>query len=1692
VSERFAGRYALLQRIGQGGMGEVFLARDLASGAECALKRLSPDRRTVLDPGEVLREFELLTRVRHPAVVSVHELGFDADGAPYYTMEYVPGLPADRALARGDWPALYFVAAQVAHGLEAIHAARVTHGDLKPSNLLVLPGPAGGLPAGVRLLDFGLAALLGRDTRGHRGTPGYAPPEVVRGGPPSPAGDLYGFGSLLYTLIVGEPAFEGARSSQLLQRQQAGPPSALPLEEAGASEPLVQLVLRLMAADPLERPRDAREVRRELERMHVAARRPLSERLDSVVVVGRERELSRLERAGAGPTRRSRVTVITGEAGAGKSVLLRELAARATLGGRAVIQLSCVREDAGTARAVLRRFAVEAGADPDAGALGTLTEEPLEESAIETLVEAAVEWTRALARPAGGPLVLLDDAELLDPVSRALIRRLVLHPAAAPTGWVWARRATLEGPSDDERVLVEAGIAESLELGPLDMAGVERLAAARLNEPPPAGLRMFLWDRAGGHPGLTIELLRRAASAGALRETDEGLVLDEHALEAVRVPATFEASLLTRHDALPAKARAAAAALAVLGRAVSPEALRRVEPTADATAIGSLVGAGLATHDPAGLVSLVPPALGDRLLERLDPESRRVLHQGALAAAGASRLERFRHLSGAGDTATALAEAAESTEDVLDEPLAVAAAALAESHAPDEAGRWHERAAAAMFRRGRYAAAIPYLERAHALAKHPEARASCAERLALAYFRAGRLDDVARNVAAALAEDPPPVPHSRLLTSEAARLDRLGERAAALEAGERALLLGKAADDDESIARAAQTLATLMVTLERFDDAAAMAKLALDSYRKTGSAIGVVRATGLHAMIARRRRVPDEAEKLYREALIAARAGSLRLAIEEILLSLSALLVETGRWTAAREAAAEALRIALEDGRPAGASLAMASLAQMDGLAGRAAPARRRALAAVRLANAFRPDLESLAWRSLAQAHRIAGRLRSAERSARHALALAMRGGSSEERQWCRVEFARLCIARRRWAEAGDVCDRALDADQASWSVVAALLASLSGRAALRRDDHDVAARRLAALEQWLAGHPAPYAEAAADQLRAELALAQRRVPEGVERAARTLDRLAALPAPPDRALAAMDFARLAMVPGGDSRTPVKAWLEQAAAVFERLGDHGNRERALGLHVRWLSDQLQRTPAGSHPRSLLDAVSRLLNSLSDPRELTKRAMQMVVEQLDAERGVLLFAAPGSDQLEPIAEYGAVDATTRRDAVGYSRRVVERVARGGSGLLIKDAPSDPRAGSQSVVDLRLRSIVCVPMFLGGRVVGAVYLDDSRRADAFGDADRAMLDGFAQLMAVAIENSRGHEEIQRTNRQLVTENLSLRQEVGTRFRAHNLIGTSSGIQPVLATIERVAHNNTTVLITGENGTGKELVARILHHASRRKLQPFVSVNCAAIPEMLIESELFGHTKGAFTDAKTDQPGKFLQANGGTLFLDEIGEMPLGQQVKLLSVISSREVTPVGGGEPVAVDVRIIAATNRDLSRMLEEGTFREDLYYRLNVIPIRVPPLRERKADIPSLAKHFVAHFAEQQERPVPELSAEFMAALMQSDWPGNIRELQNYIERVLAMSPGSVLYPSPLPRDLEETDAAPVRSARGRRLAENIEQLERQMLGEALERSSGNQSHAARELGMTEQSIRYRIRKYGLAARQNRRFRKNRR
>jgi DNA-binding NtrC family response regulator len=346
----------------------------------------------------------------------------------------------------------------------------------------------------------------------------------------------------------------------------------------------------------------------------------------------------------------------------------------------------------------------------------------------------------------------------------------------------------------------------------------------------------------------------------------------------------------------------------------------------------------------------------------------------------------------------------------------------------------------------------------------------------------------------------------------------------------------------------------------------------------------------------------------------------------------------------------------------------------------------------------------------------------------------------------------------------------------------------------------------------------------------------------------------------------------------------------------------------------------------------------------------------------------------------------------------------------------------------------------------------------------------LDNLELIIKKALEKKR-----------LISENRELREKLQDKYRFDEIIYGSPEMEEVLNIAGRSANSKASILIYGESGTGKELVAKAIHYTSPRKDAPLVSVNCAALNENLLESELFGHEKGAFTGSDRQRKGRFEQADNGTIFLDEVGEISLTIQVKLLRVIQEREFERVGGNQTIRVDVRVITATNKNLEKMVSDGTFRQDLFYRLNVISISIPPLRERRSDIPPLVSYFLSKFASENNKDIESISKEAMDVLLKYNYPGNVRELENVIQRAIVMTRGKILTTEDLPiyiKSNKSEDALPTEKGR-RPLDEIVEELERKLISEALEQSFGNQSKAAGLLGISERNLRYKLKKYGM-------------
>jgi Nif-specific regulatory protein len=492
--------------------------------------------------------------------------------------------------------------------------------------------------------------------------------------------------------------------------------------------------------------------------------------------------------------------------------------------------------------------------------------------------------------------------------------------------------------------------------------------------------------------------------------------------------------------------------------------------------------------------------------------------------------------------------------------------------------------------------------------------------------------------------------------------------------------------------------------------------------------------------------------------------------------------------------------------------------------------------------------------------------------------------------------------------------------------------------------------------------------------------------------------------------------------------------------------------------------------------TLLEA-SQALSATLDLKEALQRVLEILGRHHGAVRSTVVLLNEDTGEVELEASSGAIKPGRRvRYRVGEG--ITGRVVQSGKPIVVPRVSREPmflhRAADRPELPEQELSYISAPITLDGKPIGAVSVDLRFKADRDYHRTAKFIGVVGSMIAQGV---RVHRLIKADKQRLVDENTHLRQELKERYEFTNLVGTSSPMRQVYEQISQVARTNTTVLLRGESGTGKELIAHAIHYNSTRAKGPFIKVSCAALPHDLLESELFGYEKGAFTGAQAAKKGRFELADGGTLFLDEIGELNLATQVKLLRVLQEREFERLGSTESIRANIRLVAATNKDLEKAIASGEFRDDLYYRLNVFAIFVPPLRERKPDILLLADHFVEKFSKEHGKKVKRIATPAIDMLASYHWPGNVRELGNVIERAVVVCDGQVIHAHHLPPTLQTAEASGTGQTTS--LAAAIEAFEKDALQDALKSARGNRAKAARLLSTTERIFNYRVRKYGI-------------
>jgi transcriptional regulator with GAF, ATPase, and Fis domain/serine/threonine protein kinase/predicted negative regulator of RcsB-dependent stress response len=1684
----FIGRYRQIRRLSGGASGEVYLVEDVSKRSRHALKLL-PER---VASHRLRGEFARLTELSHPSIVRVLDAGVLTTGSlagrAFLVMDFVAGETLAESIAssapaesRGSqagfagrdpsregletlsgFPSQRFeqfakAAEALADALAYLHGQGVIHGDISPANIRC---DESGRPI---LIDFGLAqhwhATGELASSAVSGTLGFIAPEALLG-ERVPASDLFALGATLYDAWTGTPPFGlGMEAVKQIWQGQPSTPSSL---HPGLPLAWDQLLLGLIAADVEDRPSSAREtlqsIRRELPGSTVSVESDLAVPFPAGdplvgVVVGRSDEQAILrrhfEQLAEGASTVS-VVCIVGAPGSGRHTLIRRVLREARL---AILSQS------------LQPFAIE---ESEYTELLGPSQTSRDEGASLPLQEPGSKAQSNLARVAG---------EL---EARAEIRPLCLALAGSPEDEALAQAIASGSPSGRLLVLlpcereIERRGSVSIRPSPLSRAAIGELARRGAGCEAPREILDEIVAASAGLAGASALLVRSwiarlrggQPQVGALAESD----LDMARL----LDASFAA--LTK----AARARVLAIALSA-GTGETTEAEDGGEAEAEARSAGWVLADGARLPSELHLSAVFRALAQDADLQK---SGRKLLD--ALPEADAGRAEVLLAIGERGRAAAgfrlamraALAKTAWSK---------VAAYGL-RARAADPAGGTREEMLA----------------------------------LATALGILGRYDEA---LALLSGGDTPgePADLANLVERKAWLLGRRGDPEAARGILETALL-GMAPDGEgASLLRA--RLARMLVASGRFDEALVSAEPAFGAPAGVGMAAreSAVLALAYSGKLEAARRLLDTLTsdaRATKDRSLTARVIALDGLVEQLLgrpaqaarayeqavreyeqiqdlhgaaaaaFNLGCVLAETGDYAGSIEALERAIRELGRLGAVTDHALAVFNVGQLFLELGDLDAAARAVESLQEDARMSRVEaFQGHAWLLTAQVQRKRGFLRDAAASYHAAAEIFSRLGMQAMGELADLERAESLAQQAELIEA--------------WAILATAERGGHGAAqgagapsSLPRDESLACARARIALSDPASTGAETVALAESLAKRAGEAQKLARLPVAW-RLASLAGQLFAR-ANDAREQQALDIARTCFREV-KMKTPAKYWpgleSDSEAKVIELRAGDSKSAAGLALRAAVLESRLRR----------LLRINKRLNSDLRLSRVLETIIDTVIELTDAERGFLLLKDSDGELVVKVARN--MDQTTL-DGTGssLSRSIAKQAADSGEPVVAVDAAGDSRFSELlSVSDLHLRSVLAVPLAVKGQVVGTIYVDHRLRKGVFGDDELAMVLDFADQGAIAIENARVVSELRRREQQVQSLNRRLerelkvqeaalsdarvelkesRQAAALRYDYRQIVGQSPCMLDLFRLLDRVTDTSLPVVIEGESGTGKELVARAIHFHGPRKERAFVSENCAAIPETLLESALFGHVRGAFTGADRETRGLFAIANGGTLFLDEVAEMSPAMQGKLLRVLQDGEFHRVGGGErPEKVDVRVLVATNKNLTDMVESGKFRKDLFYRLSVVRLHLPPLRERREDIPLLLRHFLEKAAQQAGTAAKTIDPTAVAKLCRYGWPGNVRELENEIARAAAFA-GSAIGISDLSPHIQ-TGQDPSETIRNEpdslRIRHRVERLERQLIREAMSRSQGNQTKASTLLGLSRFGLQKKLRRYNLGA-----------
>ncbi len=1659
--DSFVGRYRSLRRLSSGACGDVYLVEDPSRRSRYALKLLPQQV-----PSRRLRgEFARLTELSHPNIVRVVDAGVLAAGEfagrTFMVMDFLSG-PTLAEYLTPDLPEedrfkhFALAAEALADALAYLHGQGVVHGDISPANIRC---DESGRPV---IIDFGLAQrlqiLAAAPAPEVSGTLGFMAPEVLLG-ERGPAGDLFALGATLYDAWAETPPFGlGMEAIHRIWQGQPVPPSSL---RPGLPPAWDRLLLRLLAADVADRPVSAREALGEIR--HALPGHPPSVEADLGVpfpagdplagmVVGRSQELAclrrHLDRLAEGSSTTS-VLCVVGAPGSGRHTLIRSAlrAARLAMLSQTLDAVDVEESECTNLLGSSEVTSFERGSPP--------------------LREPASEAQSQLAR-------LVGNLE-----ARALARPLCLALAGSPEDEALAQAIACNAPSGRLLVLlpceraIERKGSTAVRLSPLARASITDLARHGAGREPPGEVIDEIAAASAGLAGACAIMVRSwIARLRGGKSQIGGLVEGD----------TDMARLL---DASFASLSKAARTYVVSGALAADDggSWEWEEDGACAAAEAEARAAGWVPSGGAGSLgelhlSVVWRALAkDTDLQRVARDAATLLPDGDVRRAEVQSAVGERGKAAAGfRLAMRAALGKKAWSRVAEYGL--------RAREVDETGGTYEDCfalASALGILGRYDEALGLLG-ACDTPKTPDDIANLAERKAWILGRRGDPEAARSILEAALRGMAPESEGVPLLRARLARiLVASGRYAEAFAVAEPAFHAHSGAG------MAARESAVLALAYSGKLEAAGRILDSLTSEmgdaKDRSLAARVAALEGLVQQLAGR---PAQAASAYERAVRDYEQVRDVHGAASAAFNLGCTLAETGNYAGSIEALERAIRELGRLGAVTDHALAVFNVGQLFLQLGDLDAVARAIESLEEEARTSRVEaFQGHARMLTAQLQRRRGVVQECVRSYQLAAATFSHVGMQAMAEIADIERAEALAEQAEIAQARAILDRVEGIGQGEAPGVQEAAAPEAESVAIARarlalaDPASTGAERIA-LAEFLAKR--------ADEARnlGRLPTAWRLASLASQLFARSGD---------SRGNAEAEIARVCFKEV-KMKTPAKYWpgldSDSEAKVLELRPGESKNSAGLVERAAVLEGRLRR----------LLRINKRLNSDLRLSRVLETIIDTVIELTDAERGFLLLKDADGELVVKVARN--IDETTLEGAgSSLSRSIAKQAADSGAPVVAVDAAGDSRFSDLlSVSDLHLRSVLAVPLAVKGLVVGTIYVDHRLRKGVFGDDELAMVLDFAEQGAIAIENARVVSELRRREQQVQSLNRRLerelrvqevalsdarvelkesRQAAALRYDYRQIVGQSPCMLDLFRLLDRVTDTSLPVVIEGESGTGKELVARAIHFHGPRKERAFVSENCAAIPETLLESALFGHVRGAFTGADREARGLFAVANGGTLFLDEVAEMSPAMQGKLLRVLQDGEFHRVGGERAEKVDVRVLVATNKNLVDMVDGGKFRKDLFYRLSVVRLHLPPLRERREDIPLLLRHFLEKAAQSTGSACKTIDPPALARLCRYGWPGNVRELENEIARAGAFA-GSSIGISDLSPHIQ-TGQDPSETVRnepdGLRLRHRVERLERQLIREAMSRSQGNQTKASALLGLSRFGLQKKLRRYNL-------------